>query len=731
MNSPIERSRGFRISIMTMWIAVGLLHGAQAQYIYSDKYLISFRSVSSSAQSFVMGGEYSIQVKWQVEGKSPDRDFVMKYRLVDSYGRRVVAAADVAPRPPTSAWQPGRTYTQKVVLQVSPEDPTDAKSNPSSPAVKEETHRLVVSVRDPQTGGSLILSNKVGDQPDHVGTTYQLGSFYVSKQPIEITILSPAEGTVLKPNPITVSVTNVSDRDLSADLLLTVRTETDRIVSQHVRIIRIPSHGSTETYFEWTPHVAGKMFVELRVERQGVMLTEAVRGVTVSPPLGQRLRVVKFNSVKRDGDRFCTPLTVTADGLSDQTIKVAVFADGRSVGGNEASGGTVEVPAEPWFGYYDVVVDAGHYEYHKRLVATVCETNGMDILVNGEPFIVKGVNVHAFDSGSRENTRIMMRILTELGFNTFRGDYPPLWQIDMGYEMNAGWLVLAPYSVTSTEEVFERCDGPPLVTTREVTRRFVERYRDSAGTLFWNSCNEIVGETPDFLISQYGVIKTFDPYERPVLYANLFGQDFHQGQDFMGVNYYFGQNQRAKDRQPMVLRSIDIARKYSLPVVYTEYNAWWGNVHSTGAEAVRDLFEFGLEHGMSGGYFYQKYDDSTRHPGVFDSSYNTYKILNDALRKAFADADVSLVETEGETARIRLSNKRRFTLRDVVLEPIVGGRKIEPIEVADIPPLGSSTVEIPLTRDARTQGCAIDGTLRFVTHHGFRSTLPVHVLVPE
>jgi hypothetical protein len=670
-------------------------------------------------------------VEWQVEASSPDRDFVMKYRLIDPYGRRVVAAADATPESPTSSWQPGQTYTQEVALHVSLEDTADAKSNPSSPAVKEETHRLVVSAVDPQTGGSLILGNKVGDQPDHVGTAYQLGSFYVSKQPIEITTLSPAQSIVLEPTPIAVSVANVSDQDISADVLLTVRTETDRIVSQHVRTARIPFRGSTETHFEWTPRTAGRTLVALRVERQGIMLTEAVREMSVSPPPDQRIRVVKSNTVRRDGERFLTPLKVTADGLADQVLKVKVFAGDRLVGENEGSGGTVEVLAEPWFGYYDVVVEAADYEYHKRLVATVCETDGMDILVNGEPFIVKGVNVHAFDGGSRENTRIMMRILTELGFNTFRGDYPPLWQIEMGYEMNAGWLVLAPYSVTSTEEIFKRCDGPPLVTTREVTRRFVERYRDSAGTLFWNSCNEITGETPDFLISQYGAIKTFDPYDRPVLYANLFGQDFHQGQDFMGVNYYFGRNQRAKDRQPMVLRSIDIARKHSLPVVYTEYNAWWGCVHSTGAEAVRDLFEFGLEHGMSGGYFYQKYDDSTRHPGVFDSSYNTYKILNDALREAFADADVSLIETADGTARIRVSNKRRFTLREVVLELTVSGSPIDPIELADIAPLGSSTVDIPVPRNVRTQGCAIDGTLRFVTHHGFRSTLPVHVLVPQ
>lgn len=720
-----------RVWLLTACVVTGLARGATAQYIYSENYLIGFGDVAGSAQSFTMGGYYTVRVEWHVEGSSPDRDFTMRYRLVDPYGRRVVAAADATPDPPTSSWQPGQTYAQEVALRVSPEDPTDAKSNPTTPAVKEESHRLVVSVVDPLTGGSLILGNKVGDQPDRVGTAYQLGSFHVSKQPIEIGTLSTAQATALRPNHIDVSVANVSDRDISADLLLTVRSETDRIVSQHVRTVRIPFHGTTETDFEWTPRVAGKMSVGLCVERQGVMLTEAAREVTVPAPPGQGFRVVKSNTVERDGERFVVPLTVKAEGLDDQPVRVTVFADGRPVGSNESRGGTVEVLAEPWFGYYDVVVDAGDYEYHKRLVATVCETKGMDILVNGEPFIVKGVNVHAFDGGSRENTHTMMRILTELGFNTFRGDYPPPWQIDMGYEMNAGWLVLAPYSVTSTEEIFKRCDGPPLVTTREITRRFVERYRDCAGTLFWNSCNEITGETPDFLISQYGVIKTFDPYDRPVLYANLFGQDFHHGQDFMGVNYYFGQNQRARDRQPMVIRSIDIARKHGLPVVYTEYNAWWGCVHSTGAEAVRDLFEFGLEHGMSGGYFYQKYDDSTRHPGVFDSSYNTYKILNDALREAFADADVSLVETVDGTARLRVTNKRRFTLREVVLEPIVGDRRIDPIELADIDPMGSSTMDIPMPHAARTHGCAIDGTLRFVTHYGFRSTLPVHILVPE
>jgi len=93
MSSVTEYPFRLFVCLLIACIMTWLAPVATAQYIYSDKYLISFRQVSSSAQSFVMGEDYTVRIGWQVEGRSPDRDFVMRYRLMDPYGRRVVASA--------------------------------------------------------------------------------------------------------------------------------------------------------------------------------------------------------------------------------------------------------------------------------------------------------------------------------------------------------------------------------------------------------------------------------------------------------------------------------------------------------------------------------------------------------------------------------------------------------------------------------------------------------------
>ena len=169
-----------------------------------------------------------------------------------------------------------------------------------------------------------------------------------------------------------------------------------------------------------------------------------------------------------------------------------------------------------------MVVNIGEYKYADRIIATVVEVNGMDIIVNGEPFLIKGVNVHGLDGGSPEKTASMMRIMRELGFNAWRGDYPPHWQMELAYELNSFYTVLGPFSCTPTEEIFARQAGPPMTTARELSRLLVERYYQSAGVLLWNSCNEITGEKEDFLVSLLPVFKAHDPYKRPVHYSNLF-----------------------------------------------------------------------------------------------------------------------------------------------------------------------------------------------------------------
>ena len=307
-----------------------------------------------------------------------------------------------------------------------------------------------------------------------------------------------------------------------------------------------------------------------------------------------------------------------------------------------------------------------------------------------------------------------MRILKDRNFNLLRGDYPAPWQMDLAYEMNLAYTVLAPFSCASTNEVFQRQDGPPLVTAREISRAMVDRYAEYPGVLLWNSCNEITEELDSFLLSLYPVYVHLDPYRRPVHYANLYAQDNMRGQDLVGMNYYYGVGESAEDRHPIILRGIERAREQGLPVFYNEFNSWYGAIPGTGADALRDLFEWGVDQGMTGGVYYFRFN-SDRHPGIFNGDYNTHKVIDDALHAAFDDARVSLVEMEGRQY-VRIHNPRKFTLRQVYI--VFEDQPEQPL--ADLPP--GATVDVTLPPEIT--GLEVQGAVHYVTHYGFTGTAP-------
>jgi hypothetical protein len=323
----------------------------------------------------------------------------------------------------------------------------------------------------------------------------------------------------------------------------------------------------------------------------------------------------------------------------------------------------------------------------------------------------------------------MLRIMRKLGFNAWRGDYPPLWQMELAYQLNSVYTVLGPFSCISTEEIFARQDGPPMATARALSHLLVERYKNSAGVLLWNSCNEVLGEKEDFLNTLQPVFKAYDPYNRPVHYSNLFGQDLHQGQDVMGINYYFSAEQSVKDRQPMIQRSIDIARNNNLPVMYNEFNSYAGAIHSTGVEAMYGMYQWGLEQGMCGGFQYMK-GNSKSHPGIFDDGYNTHKIYNEAIIDVLADAEVSLKNTHVEDGKvtIQVRNKRRFTLRQVGIALTASGMELGPLVLSDMDPKSIQDVIVQVPERVKGKSVTLEGYIEFVTHYGFKSKVPVSLI---
>ena len=688
--------------------------------MYSNAYRIRFGKPKLDAQSMVMGQSYEAVIPWTVEGSSPDRDFAFHTALVSPLGNRTPAQSDTPPDVPTHEWKPGDVYEQRVALKIFPEDPGGG-TRIAEPVVLDEYHRLLISVVDSKTGAHLLLGNAPGPQPDRVGHSFFVEDVYISSAPIEVRGFDPAETLVLAARTDRAALRNVGKDAVDATAVFTVSTETKRVVHQQAVAGRVEPGADLPLAFVWTPNTAGNLTLLLRVMRDGAVLTEAKRTIVVQPPTGYDLRVEKSNHV---AEGLVTPITVHA---GKGPFSVEVRAGNDVVGPAKATESDVTVNARPWFGYYDVFVNLGAFRYDRRIVATVVETKDTDLLVNGESFIVKGTNVHGMDPGSPERTASMMRLMRDLGFNTWRGDYPALWQLDLAYELNTAYTVLVPYSCTSTADIFARQDGPPMTTTREITHLFAERYKDSAGVLLWNSCNEIDAENVDFLLSQYPVYKALDPYRRPVHYANLYGQDYWQGQDLMGTNCYFGSGQTAESRHPIVERTLEIARNAHVPLIYCEFNSFVGAIHSTGVDAMRGLFAWGVDQGMAGGFQYMK-GDSTSHPGIFDGGFNTHKIYNEAIIKAFADAEVSLLAATRDSVRLRVANKRRCTLRQMTLSPTISGVAFDPIALADLAPKATADVEIPLPKDLPGPALTIQGHLDFTTHFGFHCHVPVSLV---
>ena len=68
-------------------------------------------------------------------------------------------------------------------------------------------------------------------------------------------------------------------------------------------------------------------------------------------------------------------------------------------------------------------------------------------------------------------------------------------------------------------------------------------------------------------------------------------------------------------------------------------------MEASGEEAVWEMRQFGIDHGISGGTFYQLTDARDRHPGLLDdqSRLQVRQLTGDALKRYHADVEVGFV----------------------------------------------------------------------------------------
>ncbi len=725
------------VQLVCCGIAWTLPPGASA-YIYSDEYEIGYGTPSISSDSFVMGQQYHISIPWVALGGTPDRDFVARIELTDWYGT-TKWSADVPFDPPTSSWKPDRFVLQRVVIDVPEEIPAGTRQAIDSPPIAEGAHYLMVSVvgprkDDPGKQDYLILSSDRPQPFPPLGRRYTLGTVYVTSQPVCVERLDVKENSAFGPVRVEAKLRNYSEEPVEAVCRLRVATEAGTRVFDDFRHVTL-KEGSQKVGFNWHADCAGQLTATCELVLDGSVRSRVAKEFGVAFPDGISVEVRRENKVVKRGKRFETPIQVRVDkgriGDSALPFRVSVYCGKQRNGAAEGAVGvgastkTVRVGAAPGFGYYRVRIELdtphGTCTTERKLIATVADVEGTQILLNGEPFIVKGTNCHTFHSTSYEITDRTMKLLKEYGFNTVRGDRPPLWETELAVESNLCWLtLLQAFSVTNTDEVFSRFETKPLLGIRELTRQFVFSYRDGAGTVFWNECNEVTGEIEEMLLTQYPVFKRYDPYGRPVTYANLGTQNVWRGQDFMSVNYYFGFKQPPERMQPLLRRSIDVAKEHNLPLIFTEFNSWWGPVQESGVMALEGQWQFGLDNGMSGGTLYQTWDNNTRHPGLLGPGQDlkVRYVMGEALKRYFADAEVTATLRDGSVV-VSVRNKRPFTLRRVQLHASANGIELPKTGIGPIRPHETVQVAIGLPEQVRNaERVALDGTLRFVTHFG-------------
>lgn len=197
--------------------------------------------------------------------------------------------------------------------------------------------------------------------------------------------------------------------------------------------------------------------------------------------------------------------------------------------------------------------DARVLDFH----ATVVSAGAGGLLVNGEPFVVRGFNAALgveWANDRRTTAAEFSRhldLVRDLGFNSVRLEGPSLWHVQQAQER--GLMVLPVVAAASTDyswQALGRFDDPDLDQATDRHRLLGIQLGEQANVLAWNIGNELYS-TPGYddraLITRYldrarDAVRAHDPYRRPTLYSNLdawLSDGFYFGeQDIIGWNLY-------------------------------------------------------------------------------------------------------------------------------------------------------------------------------------------------
>ncbi|RKN71886.1 family 16 glycoside hydrolase [Paenibacillus ginsengarvi] len=324
--------------------------------------------------------------------------------------------------------------------------------------------------------------------------------------------------------------------------------------------------------------------------------------------------------------------------------------------------------AEIWNGASKV--DAASISFH----GTVIETKaGRKLYVNGEPFLVKGLNGGA-TMYNEEKGRSFLELAKLAGANAIRGDAPSPGLLAAAEQYGLLILPSATDSVIDFSELLTKVYDNDLDSDKSLmqTELLVKALRESPNVLAFGIGNEFTGtryaDIEQMLGNRTEAVRGTDPYRRPSLYSNHNGPYVNDGADVMAFNLYNHSANGYKER-------IDSLGS-SQPAILTEWGLYKANAYNEkDYEANIDhltkrWYDSVLAQGWSGVMYYSGLTDyKPRHPGLStdNGSLELHPEMVEGLKQLFDDVAVIYRKPDGEHLKLLLINRREYRLENVQL----------------------------------------------------------------
>jgi len=451
------------------------------------------------------------------------------------------------------------------------------------------------------------------------------------------------------------------------------------------------------------------------------------------------LRVVK-KALPESVFRFEAALSVAAGRKASGALELTAAGKTQRASFRDQGDGAVvpiEISVPPGFGEKTWTLSCESEGQKDSLSdhwhTVVVETKEGKIFVNGEVFLVKGLNGSAL--WQADPGEAVLDLLEDANVNLLRppqGSHVFFRQYEKRQSLMLLPVVSGHVSCKKLDEWDKPVPGKSFTFAYSATNELPDYAAQAAPSpmiLGWNTLNEIetrLGTGDEKILegrlsASRELLRKGDGWERPCVYANLQwdSQRVTGGQDLVGFNYYidplvfdFHQLKKLCGDKPFVFTETDLPSPYWKDPWVTNYAFHLSNHAAMASRA--------LSAGGSGMMIYSGLTLYTgRHPGMFNGDWRKaaslpemklVEVYRDGIRYLYRDFDQGLASghwAPGETARVRIKNIMPYALRDFALQ--CGAGKTETRQI-----LPGESAELELRRAGER------ATAVYTTHGGLR-----------